>query len=51
MSFHVSLGETIVSLGILYLKGQVDLVSRLMAPITHLVTLPIPIMHPPTKSP
>ena len=34
-----------------YLEGQGDSVSRLITPITHLVTLIIPIITPVTKSP
>ena len=34
-----------------YLEGQGDLVSRLIAPITHIVTLLIPIITLLTKSP
>ena len=34
-----------------YLEGQGDLVSRLITPITHIVTLVIPIIDPLTKSP
>ena len=35
----------------LYLEGQEDLVSRLVTPITHIVTLIIPIINVVTKSP
>ena len=31
----------------LYLEGQGDLASRLITPITHIVTLLIPIIKPP----
>ena len=34
-----------------YLDGQGDLVSRLVTPITHIVNLIIPIIHPLTNSP
>ena len=34
-----------------YLEGQGDLVSRLITPITHIVTPIIPISNPVTKSP
>ena len=34
-----------------YLEGQGDLVSRLITPITHIVTLFIPIINLLTKSP
>ena len=34
-----------------YLEGQGDLVSRLITPITHIVTLIIPIINLLTKSP
>ena len=34
-----------------YLEGQGDLVSRLVTPITHIVTLLIPFINPLTKSP
>ena len=34
-----------------YLEGQGDLVSRLITPITHIVTLFIPIINLVTKSP
>ena len=34
-----------------YLEGQWDFVSRLITPITHIVTLLIPIINPLTKSP
>ena len=33
------------------LEGQVDLVSSFITPITHIVTLLIPIINPLTKSP
>ena len=33
-----------------YLEGQGDLVSRLITPITRMVNLLIPIIHPLTKS-
>ena len=36
---------------ITYLEGQGDLVSRLIAPITHIVTLLTPILNLLTKSP
>ena len=57
MGFHVNLGEH-GRLGIWgfrdlrsYLEGQGDLVSRLITPITHIVTLVIPIINLLTKSP
>ena len=34
-----------------YLEGQGDLVSRLITPVTHIVTLIIPIINLLTKSP
>ena len=34
-----------------HLEGQADLVSRLIAPITHIVTLIIPMINLLTKSP
>ena len=34
-----------------YLEGQEDLVSRLITPITHIVTLILPIISRLTKSP
>ena len=37
--------------GLAYLEGQGDLVSRSITPITHIVTLPIPIINLLTKSP
>ena len=37
--------------GRVYLEGQGDLVSRLVTPITHVVTLVIPLINLVTKSP
>ena len=36
---------------IAYLEGQGDLVSRLITPITHIVTLVLPLINLVTKSP
>ena len=47
----ISMGMIIMNTNEQYWEGQGDLVSRLITPITHIITLVIPITNQLTKSP